>query len=234
VSSVFLLTGILLLLPSPAASAAPYEELDNFFRKATTILSEAYREPSRASRAQYEIRQLARPLFDVRGAARRVLGPEWSALSVAEREEFIRLFGDHLLSGYLSLVRGKLSRDRPPIIRLVAEDVGAGGRIALVRTVIRAKDGADLRFDYVMSKAGASWLVQDVLVGGVSLIENYRAQVAQVLRDSSYAGVVARLRSGPGDAGRSSPRQPEIKSAVGGPTPYPPAQFVAPPNAEKP
>jgi ABC-type transporter MlaC component len=150
VPSVSLLIGILLMADaSPAASASPYEDLDNFFRKATTILNEAYREPSRASRAQYQIRQLARPLFDVRGAARRVLGPEWSALSVGEREEFIRLFGDHLLSGYLSLVRGKLSRDRPPTIRLVAEEVGAGGRVALVRTVIRAKDGGDVRFDYV-------------------------------------------------------------------------------------
>ena len=46
---------------------------------------------------QHEIRQLARLLFDVPGAARRVLEPEWSALSVVEREEFIRLFGDRLL-----------------------------------------------------------------------------------------------------------------------------------------
>ena len=85
--------------------------------------------------------------------ARRVLEPEWSALSVVEREEFIRLFGDRLLWGYLSIVRGKLPRDQPPTIRLVGEEVGAGGRVALVRTMIRAKDGADVRFDYVMTKA---------------------------------------------------------------------------------
>src|SRR2546425_5774763 len=201
--------------PSPAASASPREQLDDFFRKATTVLSEA----SHTSQAQHEIRQLARLLFDVPGAARRVLEPEWSALSVVEREEFIRLFGDRLLGGYLSLVRGKLPRDRPPAIRLVGEEVGAGGRVALVRTMIRAKDGADVRFDYVMTKAGANWLVHDVVVDGVSLIENYRAQVARVLRASSYAGLVARLRS---------------EAAAGGPTPYPPVQHAAPQNAESP
>src|SRR2546430_2128858 len=146
------LIGFLLLgHASPAASASPYEHLDNFFRKATVILAEASRgevSRARADRAQYEISQLARPLFDVRGAARRVLEPEWRGLSVAQREEFTRLFGDHLLWGYLSLVRGKLSRDRPPAIRLVAEEIGAGGRVALVRTVIRDKEGADVRFDY--------------------------------------------------------------------------------------
>src|SRR5437867_12586297 len=83
VASVSLLIGILLMVhPSPAASASPREQLYDFFRKATTVLSEA----SDASQARHEIRQLARPLFDVPGAARRVLEPEWSALSVVERE----------------------------------------------------------------------------------------------------------------------------------------------------
>jgi len=229
VASVSLLIGILLMVhPSPAASASPREQLYDFFRKATTVLSEA----SDAGEARHKIRQLARPLFDVPGAARRVLEPEWSALSVVEREEFIRLFGDRLLWGYLSIVRGKLPRDRPPTIRLVDEEVGAGGRIALVRTMIRAKDGADVRFDYVMSKPDANWLVHDVVIDGVSLIENYRAQVAQVLRASSYAGLVARLRSGASTGDPSSTGQPEA-GRPGGPTPYPPVQR-APQNAETP
>ncbi len=231
VASVSLLIGILLMAqPSPAASASPREQLDDFFRKATTVLGEA----SPASEAQHEIRQLARLLFDVPGAARRVLEPEWSALSVVEREEFIRLFGDRLLWGYLSIVRGKLPGDRPPAIHLVGEEMGAGGRVALVRTMIRAKDGTDVRFDYVMTKVGASWLVHDVVVDGVSLIENYRAQVAQVLRASSYAGLVARLRSGAAAGGPSPTRQPENGTAAGRPAPYPPVQRAAPQKAEAP
>jgi ABC-type transporter MlaC component len=231
VASVSLLMGILLMAPaSPAASASPREQLDDFFRKATTVLSEA----SHASQAQHEIRQLARPLFDVPGAARRVLEPEWSALGVVEREESIRLLGDRLLWGYLAIVRGKLPRDRPPAIRLVGEEVGAGGRVALVRTMIRAKDGTDVRFDYVMTKAGANWLVHDVVVDGVSLIENFRAQVAQVLRASSYAGLVARLRSGVAAGGPSSTRQPESRTAAGRPAPSPQVQRAAPQTSETP
>jgi len=226
VASVSLLIGILLMAhPSPAASASPREQLDDFFRKATTVFSEA----PHASQAQHEIRQLARLLFDVPGAARRVLEPEWSALSVVEREEFIRLFGDRLLWGYLSIVRGKLPGDRPPAIRLVGEEMGAGGRVALVRTMIRAKDGTDVRFDYVMTKVGANWLVHDVVVDGVSLIENYRAQVAQVLRASSYVGLVAQLRSGAAAGGSSSTRQPESRTV-----PSPAVQRPAPQKAETP
>ena len=85
--------------------------------------------------------------------------------------------------------------------------------------MVGAKDGTDARFDYVMTKAGANWLVHDVVVDGVSLIENYRAQVAHVLRASSYAGLAARLRS---------------EAAAGEPTPYPPVQHAAPQNAGMP
>jgi ABC-type transporter MlaC component len=216
--------------PSPAASAPPREQLDDFFREAATVLSEA----SDASQAQNEISQLARRLFDVPGVAHRVLEPEWSALSVVEREEFTRLFGDRLLRGFLSIVRGKLPRDRPPTVRLVGEEVGASGRTALVRTTIRAKDGADVRFDYVMTKAGASWLVDDVAVDGVSLIENYRAQVAHVLRVSSYAGLVAQLRSGAAAGSPASTRQAESRTAAGQPVPDPPVQRTPPQQAETP
>jgi ABC-type transporter MlaC component len=227
VASATLLVGVLLMAhPSRAASVPPREQLDDFFRKATTVLSEA----SHARQAQHEISQLARRLFDVPGAARRVLEPEWSALSVIEREEFTRLFGDRLLWGYLSIVRGKLPRDRPPAIRVVGEEVAAGGSVALVRTMVGAKDGTDVRFDYLMTKAGANWLVQDVVVDGVSLIENYRAQIAHVLRASSYAGLVDRLRPGAAGGGLSSTRQAEIKTAAGSP----PVRRAAPQKAEMP
>src|SRR5207245_9694932 len=84
VASVSLLIGILRLVhPSPAASAAPREQLDDFLRQATTVLREA----SHASQARHEIRPLARHRFDVPSATRRVLEPEWSALSVVAPKE---------------------------------------------------------------------------------------------------------------------------------------------------
>src|SRR5438445_12788910 len=98
--------------PSPAASASPREQLDDFFRKATTVLREA----SHASQAQHEIRHLARLRFDVPGAASRVLAPEWSALSVVARDGFIQLFGARLPWGYASIARCKLPRALPRAI----------------------------------------------------------------------------------------------------------------------
>lgn len=200
-----------LLLAAPAANASPREQLEIFFRRATTILEEA----TSAARAEDDIHRLAQPLFDVRSAARSVLDAEWRTLSVAQQEEFVRLFGDRLRRAYLGLVRGLIPRGQRPTVRVVAEEIGAGRRVALVRTVVTAKDGADVRFDYVMTRASATWLVQDVVIDGVSLVGNYRAQVVQVLQTSSYDGLVARLRTGaftperPTPAWRAPPPQAE-------------------------
>jgi len=38
------------------------------------------------------------------------------------------------------------------------------------------------------------WLVRDVFVEGVSLVANFRSQFQRILRDSSYRGLVIRIK----------------------------------------
>jgi phospholipid transport system substrate-binding protein len=44
-------------------------------------------------------------------------------------------------------------------------------------------------------RRGERWLVHDVVVGGVSLVGNYRAQFDRIIRTSSYDDLVKRLRT---------------------------------------
>jgi outer membrane protein OmpA-like peptidoglycan-associated protein len=173
-----------------SAASSPVTRLQDFFSQATVILSEA----ADPQKARDEIRDLARPLFDGRGAARRALGPEWAARTGGERSEFTRLFGEVFELAYLKMVEARLPRNRPPTVRILGEDP-AGARDAVVRTSVEARDGSDVRVDYRMTLMGGVWLVEDVVSNGVSLVENYRAQFARILRTASYADVVARLRA---------------------------------------
>ncbi len=68
-------------------------------------------------------------------------------------------------------------------------------RGALVRTEVQARYGNDMQLDYLMARSGKGWLVRDVVIDGVSLVENYRAQFARILRTASYADLVLRLRT---------------------------------------
>jgi hypothetical protein len=105
------------------------------------------------------------------------------------------------------MVRAQLPRDRPPAIDVIAEDI-TGERTATVRTRVQAKDSRDVRIDYLMTRPDREWLVHDIVIDGVSLVENYRAQFARVLRASSYAELVERLltMAGTGEPITASPR----------------------------
>jgi len=45
-----------------------------------------------------------------------------------------------------------------------------------------------------MLKRGDKWYIYDVTIEGVSLINNYRTQFDRIIRSSSYAELVKRLK----------------------------------------
>jgi phospholipid transport system substrate-binding protein len=165
-------------------------ELEDFFRKAIAIQTEA----TSATQARDDVHGLARALFDGRGASRRALGREWEQRTSAERDDFARTFTSVLERAYLAIVQARLPRDRPPAIRVIGEDL-AGERLAVVRTKVRTREGDDAQLDYHMTRPDKAWLIGDVVIDGVSLIDNYRAQLGHTRRQSSYAELVERLRA---------------------------------------
>jgi phospholipid transport system substrate-binding protein len=47
--------------------------------------------------------------------------------------------------------------------------------------------------DYSMEKTASGWKVYDVMVGGVSLVANYRTEFANVVRSSGIDGLIKDL-----------------------------------------
>src|SRR6185503_3423552 len=185
---------VLLMIPSLAGGApSPRAEIEAFFDRAKGILSDA----TDLKKARAEFLSLTHALFDGRAAARQALGAEWDHRTAAERGEFAGVFSDVFERAYLEIVQGQLPRDRPPVVRVIGEDVN-GGRQAVVRTRVTAKDGRDVQMDYTMGRTGERWRVHDVVIDGVSLVENYRAQLARVLRTASHAELLERLRTAAG------------------------------------
>jgi peptidoglycan-associated lipoprotein len=175
-----------------SAASSPHGALDalqDFFGRAAGILSKA----TSTEQGLEEVRDMARALFDGEGAGRRALGPEWDQRTGREQEEFSRLFTAALEHAYLEMLRAQLPRDWLPAIRMSGEEA-TGEDGAVVRTAVETRNGGTVRFDYVMTRSNVGWRVHDVVIDGVSLLGNYRAQFARILRTSSYADLLARLR----------------------------------------
>jgi phospholipid transport system substrate-binding protein len=67
--------------------------------------------------------------------------------------------------------------------------------VALVRTKIITKQGTDVPVDYRMLKKSDRWFVYDVVIEGVSLINNYRNQFNKIIQTSSYEALVDRMKN---------------------------------------
>ena len=181
--------------PPSTDAASPTETLQTFFASANTILQSA--DPLRGLEAPRRgIRQLVDQVFDYQEAAELVLGPVWQTRTPAERTEFVRLFADFLERGFVAMIGSKASVAAGVSVQYLGEFIE--GESATVATSVLTRNGGDLPVEYSMLRWGDRWMVRDVVIEGVSLIANYRAQFIRVIRASSYAGLIARMR-GDGD-----------------------------------
>jgi outer membrane protein OmpA-like peptidoglycan-associated protein len=179
-----------ILAPGVAsAQSSPTGTLKGFLQQAGAIMREA----ADPRQAWAELHELAGHLFDGRPAAHRTLGAAWEQMTGAERAEAAGTLGAVLAHAYLELARALLPRDRAPDIRILGEKPAPDG-VTTVRTGVHGRDGNDIGLDYLMDRTAGRWRVRDVVIDGVSMVENYRAQFARAVRTSSYADALARLR----------------------------------------
>jgi phospholipid transport system substrate-binding protein len=135
------------------------------------------------------VRKIAEDIFDFSETAKRSLGRHWAARSPAERNEFVSLFGDLLERSYLS----KIELYGGEKISYAGESID--GDQATVNTKITTKQGSEIPVDYRMMKRGDRWLVYDVIIEGISLVNNYRVQFNKIIQTSSYTDLVKKMRT---------------------------------------
>jgi len=178
-------------IAQPVWGASPKETLETFFGGANAVLQSADAERGTESPRQ-AIRALVNEIFDYQDAAARALGPAWQSRTPAQQAEFVRFFTDFLERGYIAFVSTKANVSDGLQIRYLEESIT--GDSAAVATSLLTRNGSDLDVDYFMVRQGGRWMVRDVVVDGMSLIANYRAQFNRILSTSSYAELVARMR----------------------------------------
>ncbi|MGQ9857572.1 MAG: MlaC/ttg2D family ABC transporter substrate-binding protein [Thermodesulfobacteriota bacterium] len=126
--------------------------------------------------------------FDFEEMARRSLAVHWRDRSPQEQREFVDLFGKLLQRSY----SGKLGQYTDEKVEYLGEETD--GSRAEVRTKIVSK-GVDIPIDYRMLKKSDGWKVYDVIIEGVSLVNNYRNQFNRIVVSSGYKDLIQRMRT---------------------------------------
>lgn len=128
--------------------------------------------------------------LDYQEIARRALDAEWSRLTGAEQRDFLRTFSALTNHAFVSALT------RPEThFRLDSETVN--GPTATVRvTAWLAKPGpeAEQRIEYRFTQNHDRWLICDVLVDQVSLVDAYRDQFARLMRRGGFGELLGRMQ----------------------------------------
>lgn len=67
-------------------------------------------------------------------------------------------------------------------------------KYATVQTKIITNTGTEVLVDYRMLNDGGKWAIYDVIIEGVSLVNNYRSQFNNILLKSSYAELIQKIK----------------------------------------
>jgi phospholipid transport system substrate-binding protein len=183
-------------LSNPVFAASPTEQLRAGIDRILGTFRDASLKSTDAAERQVRVRAIVAELFDWGEAARRALGHHWPTLTDDQRQEFLRLFRSHLEHAYLS----RLELYHSERINYAAESVD--GDHAMVRTkVLSAPDALvsqqkpAIGIDYLMIRRGDRWQVYDVVLDGVSVVNNYHKQFDAIIQRSSWEGLLARMKA---------------------------------------
>ena len=136
-----------------------------------------------------EVYSLFDPLFDYELMARLSLGRQWNDLSKEQQEEFALKFIKKLKDGYMN----KLNMYTDEKI-LVNELQKVKNRIYISTNIVSKNDTYEIIYKFYHSKNGG-WLIYDLDILGVSIIQTYRNQFAGILETKKFADLLLQLEN---------------------------------------
>lgn len=131
------------------------------------------------------------PYFNFGRMTALAVGRNWPMASAEQRKALTSEFRTLLVRTYSSA----LSAYRNQVIEFMPLRAAAGDTDVTVRTRVEQPGTAPISIDYSMEKTPGGWKVYDVVVGGVSLVTNYRETFNTEIHNGGVDGLIKSLAS---------------------------------------
>ena len=192
--------------PALAQAGVPTDQIRQTTDKILAIVqSPALKGPDNEQQRRAQMSRAVAERFDWAAMARSALGKHWAGFPEAQRKEFTGLFSQLVENNYMAQVESYSGE------KVVYKGDKVEGAYGVVDVVVVTLRGREIPVSYRVLQKGGEWLVYDVNVEGVSLVNNYRSQIGSILNNSSYEALVARIRAklaaGPADQGAKGRRR---------------------------
>jgi len=131
------------------------------------------------------------PHFNFQSMTSLAMGQSWSKATPEQKKRLIEEFKTLLVRTYASALAAYSEQrfDFRPL-RARPNDTDVTVQVRVIQS------GAQpVPIDYSMEKTAGGWKVYDVIVGGVSLVANYRTEFNQTVRESGVEGLIKNLQA---------------------------------------
>ena len=191
---LFYLALISLLLPLSAAAMEANEIGSVMRQKVDVVLSILNDHNLSKTERNSAIETEMDPYFDFVLMAKLSLGKSgWQAATPVQRKEYVALFERRIKDFYMS----KLDLYKDEVITLETPQE-VKNRIYLNSYIVEKGEKKEVLYKFYHAKEG--WLIYDVDVLGVSIIQSYRSQFAGELENGSIEQLLNKLRQPQPDA----------------------------------
>lgn len=176
-----------LALAAPALAGPATDTLSTSIDKIIALLADpAYKNPDTRPGMRAKLIAAIDAVFDMKELSRRALGAEWNKFNPEQQTRFVAAFGHLLQNTYLDKIE---SYTDEKVQYLKEQDLGTSK--AEVATTVVGK-GKEIPITYRLTNRDG-WKVYDVIIEGVSLVQNYRSQFGQILVNETPDALIAKI-----------------------------------------
>jgi phospholipid transport system substrate-binding protein len=121
--------------------------------------------------------------FDFRSMSQSVLATNWKSATPEERERFVEFFSQYLEETYRIKIEAYSNQE----VFYLKETIN--GKRAVVETVIKT-ESTEIPVNYKLKNNDGEWFTYDVVIEGVSLVNNYRSTFAAIVKNDGMDGLL--------------------------------------------
>ena len=187
------LVGIILILclsfPVSAHAGAPLDTVKSHVENVLDVLRDPSLKTESARKVKKEkIQAISEKMFDFTELSKRTLAQNWNKFDPGQQKEFIGLYTTLLRDTYTNKIMAYTDE------KIVFDkEVELTKNTFEVRSTVKRNAG-DIPIYYRVILKDGSWRVYDVVIEGISLINNYRSQFREILANKPPESLLETLR----------------------------------------
>jgi phospholipid transport system substrate-binding protein len=177
---ILFLSLVIISIDLPAVPASPMEHVQESTEKVIAILQD--KSLDREAKWQ-KIGVIINNRFDFRSMSQSVLATNWQEATPEERARFVEYFSQYIEATY----RTKIESYTDQKVLYLKETIN--GKRAEVDTVIMS-NSTEIPLSYKMKNNDGEWYAYDVIIEGVSLVNNYRSTFTAIVKNEGMDGLL--------------------------------------------